>query len=412
VSGLISTPIRDWSGPNLQSIGKSLALYRFSHLAIMILALTLVGWAQERWIYPPTVIDAEDNAALGEARRFVNRNNWEPALEIYLRLADENPGTSFGAQALESAVFASLMGGDKVGAEAIRLRIISEYPNSKYDIAARYYGVQAQAFNLRDQDKIGAYSDFLADQGAPRMEALLAGQGFEQATQQIRALHPEIRYALSMIYYEGTFLVEDLEQAANLAKFCRGAFGTVPVPNASFTSRLFSILKQWRGKEVGREPSQPDITIVSPTPNSTVGTQHTVSFQLSSGDYRKEQVNLMGLSLKVDGIEQVLNATISGEVDDTLTEGVNFEVLTVSLNPSLAPGTHTIEVDVHAGKGAPSPENSATAVWSFTVFSGGGGKQWWLRRQTRKVVEAEKARRMAEIATSESQQEGAFPPEI
>ena len=227
--------------------------------------------------------------------------------------------------------------------------------------------MQDQVFNSSSRDKLAAYSDFLADRGAPRMEALFSGHGFEEATRRLLAFHLEIRCALSKVYYLGTFLVEDVKEAANLARFGRGAFGTVPNPNMSFDTRLHSVLKHWRGKDVGHEPTRPEVTIVSPTPGTTVGPSPKVSFLLSSGDYRKAQVNLAGLSLKVDGVEQVLNASVLSEIDDTLTEGVTFEVLSVSLSTTLSPGAHTVEVDVHSGSGAPSPENSTTVMWPFTV---------------------------------------------
>ena len=338
-------------------------------LVFIVLVLTCVGSAQEDWIsYPPAVLDAEQSAALDEADQFLRRCHFEPARAIYLRLADEHPGTSLGARALEAAAYTYMYTGSSGDDfDSLLLRIIEEYPNSDYEIRARFHRVQDQVFNSSSREKLTAYSEFLADRGAPRMEALFSGHGFEEATQRLLEFHPEIRYALSRVYYGGTFLVEDDKEAANLARFGRGAFGTRPYPNGSFSSQLHSVLKHWRGKDVGHEPSRPDITIVSPTPGSTVGPSLKVSFLLSSGDYRKAQVNLAGLSLKVDGVEQVLNASIFSEIDDTMTEGVTFEVLTVNLATTLSPGAHIVEVDVHTGRGAPSPESSTTVIWPFTV---------------------------------------------
>ncbi len=107
--------------------------------------------------------------------------------------------------------------------------------------------------------------------------------------------------------------------------------------------------------------------MLAPAPNSTVGSPTEISFKLTSGDYRYELVNLNLLSFRLDGVEQSSNALVLSELSEKMEEGVDLETLTLSLNPSLSPGLHTVEVSAHTGHDQPTKDNSTTATWSFTV---------------------------------------------
>lgn len=342
-------------------------------IVIVLLFLNCTSWAQERWLYPPSELSPELSATLEKAYRFVYRQDFEAARGIYLRLADENAGTSVGAGCLDSARMTYIYEGDASGIAEMEQRIIAEYPGSRFAIKSRFSIVEDQNFNAGFEEKISAYSDFLEEMGAPRLEGIRAGHAIPQATLQIGALHPETRFALAWVYNSCFRLVEDSQEAFNIAKFCRAAFGATRPDNVGFETSFRSSLKEWKGQDIGGEPSRPTIVIVSPAPNSTVPGGSAISFTLSSGDYRKDQVRLDGLSIMVDGVEVGYNAIVSSEIDESLSEGVNFETVTVMLKPELALGAHSVEVSAFAALGKPTPENSATKSWSFFVSGDGDG---------------------------------------
>lgn len=347
-------------------------MIRLSFLIVLLTLLTGNVLAQDSWVYPPSDLTPELNLLLGEARRQVNLRNFEAAREIYLRLAEENAGTSIGAASLESARMTCIYGNDGPGADSIRQRIIAEYPNSRFEIAARFAAVTEQTFNAERAQAFLAYSDFLEQVGAPRLEPLVAGQNFEQASIQVKSLHPEIQFALASIYDDSLYTLETYEQVANLSRFGRSTFEPMNLDNISFLTSLVEALEKNTGKSVGNEPSRPTITIVSPLPNSTVAANSSIAFTLSSGDYHFEQARLGSLSVKIDGEEQLQEAIISSEINNTLSEGSDFEVLTVTLTRNFIIGRHTVEVLAQTGQGLPTPENSMTANWSFTVSENNG----------------------------------------
>ena len=90
-------------------------MIRLSFLIVLLTLLTGNVLAQDSWVYPPSDLTPELNLLLGEARRQVNLRNFEAAREIYLRLAEENAGTSIGAASLESARMTCIYGNDGPG---------------------------------------------------------------------------------------------------------------------------------------------------------------------------------------------------------------------------------------------------------------------------------------------------------
>ena len=209
-----------------------------------------------------------------------------------------------------------------------------------------------------------AYSDLAEEFGAPRMERIIAGEDLNGATRQVLSLPFEVRKELADVYYRCINLAPTREGRINLAKFGHQAFGTM-AQFANFQSSLRSLLRT--GKSMGYESVKPSLVIVSPAPDSVVGPQPTIRFQLYAGDYRKKQVSLRALSIRVDGKQRANRALIHTEIDESLEEGVTFEVLTLSLSPKLAPGVHTVEVRAQTGESLSTPENTITERWSFTV---------------------------------------------
>lgn len=335
-------------------------------LALLFSMLASAGWAQERWLYPPVDLEPEVAAELVEARRLLNQHLFEESIAIYLRISEEFQGTALGADTLEAARFLLALRGEEEVAEQLRQRIIAEYPGSRFEVRARFQVLEEEFSEAGLSETIRAYSDFLEEYGAPRLEGIMAGQGFEQAAQQISAIHPEIRFAIAWIFKGANSLTDDPQEVVNLNRFARATLESSAGHNLSFSPPLNHALQEWRGKEVGDEPSQPVVEILSPAPNSTVGSQPTISFRISAGDYRNEQVNVRNLSFKLDGAERALDALVLSELDDTLRENENFETLTLTLTPKLPAGTHTVEVFAHTGQRR-QPENSTSVTWSFQV---------------------------------------------
>ncbi len=210
---------------------------RQAFVVALFLSLTVTVWSQEGWVYPPTEVTASDAESLEEARRSVNLHDYKVALEIYLRLAEENRGTAHGAACLESARSVYFLKGDRAAAESVRQRIITEYSGSRFEVYARYNALQSSP-SSGPEDSLLAYSDFLQEFGAPRLEGLCTGETIEQATLQVRSLHPEIRFGIASVYSAAFCIPEDNQQALNIARFGRMAFHSPCFVNIDFGGAL------------------------------------------------------------------------------------------------------------------------------------------------------------------------------
>ena len=334
-------------------------------LLICLLLLAQVALAQEGWLYSPYAPISPEDAADFRRANEIRSYAFEESRDIYLRLANENPGTALGGDSLIAAMYVQILRSDPVGVEATRQRLLTEYPRSRYEVFAKLYELDLRLSRLSNDAAIAEYSDFLESYGAPRLEGIMAGQGLDAATMQVLNLPFEIRMELAKVYYTGVALAGPGVRRINVAKFGHQAFGTTISPHMTFDSQIQSAIGEATGKTglIGLESARPKLTVVSPTQNSTVGTQPIISFRASSGDYRYSQVSLLSLSVKLDGAEQKNKAVIRTDINESLAEGVDFEVLTFTLSPILAPGVHTVEVMADTG----TPDTATTITWSFTV---------------------------------------------
>lgn len=338
---------------------------------IVACLLGCTSLSQEVWNeYPDPPIDAADIAAAKEQPGLITRQNHSAARDLCLRLAAKYPGTSFGAQALFGAHYAEILSFEgEADPDATLRRIIAEYPNSRFEVRARYIQLQDLTWKGDRKAKRKNYSDFLADLGTPRLEDIYLGKDSEQALRRLESFHPGRRDALSSVYYAATFLADEKEEQIYIALFGRQAFGIFYPGNIDFGSLLHSILKEQTGKRVGvtTTRTKPAVSIISPQPGSVVETSPVIAVSMTAGDYRNSQITLEELSFKVDGVEQKLKTIVRSKIDPSLAENRDLEILNVSLTSNLGPGPHTVEVLVKTGQGPIVPENSTVQKWSFTV---------------------------------------------
>lgn len=215
--------------------------------------------------------------------------------------------------------------------------------------------------------ELRAFSDLAEDFGAPRVEGIILGEDLDGATRQILSLPLGVRSGLVNLYVHCGLIAPKREWRINLAKFGRQAFGTMAPPSTNFLDGVQHLLDSRKLRLAEKENVQPSLVLLSPAPDSVVGSQPTIRFRLSTGDYRKRQVSLRTLSIMVDGKQRANRALIHTEIDESLEEGVAFEVLTISLSPKLTPGVHSVEVRAQAGESPSTPENTITERWTFTV---------------------------------------------
>ena len=337
-------------------------------LMTLLLFLCCAAQGQEDWIYPPSApISTEAKAALQRAAE-IGSFRFEEALEIYLRLANENPGTALGGDSLCGAMYTQILMSDKAAVQSTVQRLITEYPGSRYEVYARRYQLDQQLGRAPANERLVAYSNFFQSLGAPRLEAIAGGQNLESAVQQALALPFEVRVELAKAYYICVTLPDQLSQRVLLARFGQQAFGTVMGADMDFGYTAQSLLAEPSGKQrlIASKTSPPRVTVLSPVSNSTVGTQPDIKLRVTSGDYRFAQLSLATLSIKIDGAQQKNRALINTVIDETLSEGVDFQVTTIALTPTLTPGVHTVEIVADTGP-YPTPENTTTLTWSFTV---------------------------------------------
>lgn len=346
---------------------------------IILVTLLLPGlsghsWAQDLWLLPPVRAEGETKARFAEAKGLVDRHRFDEAKTILLEIADQNPGTSIGAEALWSAIGVLTLGQQHSEAETVRLSLIAQYPLTRYEINARLIPVSDEISGASAEAKVTAYGEFGEQFGAPPLSGIIGGQGIDSAVMEIKQLHPEIRWALRRVYTNAFYTLLNNgrdEEALNLARFGRRAFDCHPRSDNAFQYDLGRALERITGSSsVGRQPSNPTIEILTPQNGETVGPAAEVSVRVVTGDYRFTAADLTTLEFEIDGIDHSLSVYVESELDTSLTPGTNFETLTLSVAPGLSPGLHAAQVKIRAMPTPDDPpEGPGTAViaWSFTV---------------------------------------------
>lgn len=327
------------------------------------------------WIYEP------DRS--GELRRmreefhdlYESKGRFQELRDAYLQYARDHEGTSNGGDALLGAANITVIYlADLPGARVLFQEAIDKYPGSTIEAGARSNLAGWERRADGETVYLAKISQISVDFGGPSMEEVLAATDTSALAAQVRQLHPEVQLGLFHVYKSIFYGLKkiDFDQAFAIAEFGRSALEPAALPGRDDYSGLVTDLISERYNPPGNItsiPSTPQVTILSPLPNSTVGPNPTLQLRATTGNYHMTRVDLTRLEFEVDGVDRRFEVVVKNDLDLSFQENVNFETLTLSLPTDLGPGVHTATVKVRRAKIAADQElpQPVEVTWSFTV---------------------------------------------
>lgn len=367
---------------------------------LFITLVSLPGWSERPWIIPPAPdADPAFDLILDEIRS----GQPELAIELYLQYAAEHPRSELGAESLFAA--ADITGShldDKAGADLILEQLIEEYNGSRFEIFARASLLERAIYNAPPASQLAEFSLFCQGFGAPSLESILSESEPESLLVQIAGLHPEVRLGLARVHLTMFYLLlndDRVDDALTVAHYGRQAFDPVFVEDEHFRLEFESNLAAAAGvpvSEFGRKNLPPVISQLFPPNGTSVSQGANLSLQVSTGSFRNAAVDLASIELTLDGIERTYEIAITSEINRTLSDSADYEVLTLTLPAALPVGNHTAAFRVSANRSKDNPNDpplQAEATWSFTVIDDGGGEDKVLTSAQDTILRAQKKNR-------------------
>ncbi|MFA5508891.1 MAG: hypothetical protein WC423_25935 [Vulcanimicrobiota bacterium] len=157
----------------------------------------------------------------------------------------------------------------------------------------------------------------------------------------------------------------------NISRFGRRSLDPVGFERHNDFLRLYlGILATDAGispKDLRAVSKDPVISTIVPTDGQTVGSNVQIQIELTAGDYRHAQIDLQSLEVVLDGQDVTYDLSIDSIADESLTEGVNFERVVISLNRVLPQGEHTIALSVRTVQALNFTFGEASKSWNFFV---------------------------------------------
>lgn len=294
--------------------------------------------------YYPSVIPAPEIRAILDLGEYEPRVGREKLRDLVSRTSDR----ALVANLLYQIVIYDGNIGDKQDQRLVLQRLIREYPNSNWELAARDFLITVDIPVEDQMGRIRATDQLVTHFGGPSVGKLAARDA--QAIARLRSTSPKLRQSLGTTYGDLAGMYADLKQSQPAIAFAQ----LNREMNFSGEDPL-SVLKLITGKFwAGQITQNPVVKVVKPTRRRT-GNRPRIVVEISDGDYREPQLNWEKFEFKLDGQDLKMKAMNKSQFDTQLRENRIFERLRMIYRPEtpLAPGQHTLLIyaPVHGYKG-------------------------------------------------------------
>lgn len=308
------------------------------------------------------------------AREFILTGYFDKGVQAFLKIANDNPRTVLGANALEQAAEYTSSPQDKA---LIFQRLIAEYPRTRYEVAARasllwfQYGYQNAQGYIQSADRL------VTSFGGPSLREISQSQGLNRLSNQIWALPEEYQVGLSGVYKSLAGLkatrLGQYQDALPLAVFNRQTFAKFDESGQLGRDVQFYWAQANRINFNDFKPILVDPKLrVRPRNNRLgFGPRPRFTFETSTGPLPTAQVNLASSKFLLDGKSLLPRLKISSHVN--LKSGKHqkqpFEVIRLSGRPEqqLSNGPHTLEVEIRAEGYRPGGPGLTKQILNFYV---------------------------------------------
>jgi hypothetical protein len=310
--------------------------------------------------------DSEAARRFAEAQEILLSWGYTSGYAAYLKVADDFPGTWYGAESLMTAY----QWADPPHDLELMQRVVSEYAGTRWEMAAR---VEIIALENRGDiaAEIAALDQLAQSLGGPSLARVLAGDGPLFASQIFaspRRLQGDLYVVYQSLWLTMAQQYGQYREALQLALFLRETFSPLGVKSGSGVSEIRMSL----GLESGTsyEPANIVLSVDSPSEGATVQPQPTITAQIVGGDFDELGVDLAKLAVTLDGQDIKSQVAIHCEIDRTPQPGEVFETITLTFTPEqpLAPGSHSFAVEASTVKPYPKcPVKTETLIRHFVV---------------------------------------------
>ncbi len=361
----------------------------------LVLCLTLLDptAGQPPRTYEPMRMTPEYRAA----RDAVYRQDYEKAAELFLRIGEQNPGTTLGATGLLNA--AGFVPEEQK--RSVYRKVVSGYPRSRFAAEA---GLELITMDYGDwgtnnwRDWVTAADRLAVSFGGPSFARAMGGSRSRLA-REVRALPEETQVALTQIYVDTQVILSyrlgQHAQAMDLALFNREAFagGEWDGKLEGAVEDELEFLKYGQNQPGLADIINPTLKIWSPREGQTKGPRPRIRLEAYTGDTTVTQVDLERLQIRLDGQDLKPFLVVRAKFDRRLKLGKPLETLRLEARPPqrLTPGNHTLEVVViaHGYKDSVPNLGATRKTWTFRVAGNRddredecddwGDEQEWLR---------------------------------
>lgn len=356
---------------------------RFLAIIIVLLCFQPPIYGQPSKVYEPFVPSNDYR----EASRLFEMGSFEKSRALFTRVADENPGTTLAAESLFQVA--------KINAWAYRSRpdamatyqlVIQQFPQSRFEIRARRYLVDASVNYLKEPDLwLTRLDEIVALYGAPKIREITAARSFENYPERIARLPYEIQLGLLSVYTVaevacGNSLAR-YDDAIALGTFIRQSFAVDDDNDYRATAhrhlRLAMIMKSFGSDARVTVPIiNPTIARRRPKQGQRIHNRRpTLRIVITDGDYLQPQVDLSALQFTLNGQDLKPHMKVESWIDRKLKRGRVFERLTLTARPPapLSPGQYTLKVIAPVNSYKGTGPGVATMTWTFFIVGDPSG---------------------------------------
>jgi hypothetical protein len=308
-------------------------------LALGLMTAPLTGQNAAVQTYPDFQPTQEYYAAMELIREAGSAR--QQGINALLQLSQQNPRTTLGATCLFSA---AMYGERKSVSIPIYQRIVAEYPNSGFELQARFALMSLQS-TTTESWFLGSDS-LLRSYGAPTLAEVKQNQG--QAVAKLRGLPLDYQHGLTEIYRQMKVSLQSpnirrYSDALLLSYFGREAFAYDQASASSFSSGISYNADRLTGE---LNPTTlivaPKVTVRSPK-GGKVGPLPRLRFETTLRNSRVAGVSSSDAQFFLDGVNVSKQVQVlSFRVNPTAKKHQIYEQLLFGFQPTqpLVPGAH------------------------------------------------------------------------
>lgn len=299
------------------------------------------------------------------ARKLIVDGYFSKGVQAYLKIAADHAGTDWGAIALSEAASYSQTIPEK---DALYQRLIREYPESRYAMAARSHQLVYQ-YGRHNAEAWLPHLDQLAQSyGGPGLQEILQARSLSVLTRQVLALSEDRQVGLYGIYSTmDTGLSYELgrrRETLPLDVFLRQTFARFDSSGELLDNLKLHWIRANQFSANGVRDYFVDPKVRVKPHSRTTGPRPRWTFEFSTAPLPARQVELATSRITLDGVDFFPQLQVSSLVElQPSKKNRPFEILRLSGRPAspLARGNHNLTLEIRA-EGYPGSGPGLTRV--------------------------------------------------